>query len=78
MSYSGRYLAENEGGKGICKVVLSREGSRLLGVSMLANPAGEIITAAAAMIGREFRAADVQRVIFPHPTVAEIIRESVF
>lgn len=78
MSYSGRYLAENEGGKGICKVVLSREGNRLLGVSMLANPAGEIITAAAAMIGREFRAADVQRVIFPHPTVAEIIRESVF
>ncbi|MBQ1223621.1 MAG: dihydrolipoyl dehydrogenase [Oscillospiraceae bacterium] len=78
MSYSGRYLAENEGGKGICKVILSKEGNRLLGVSMLANPAGEIITAATAMIGREFRAADVQRVIFPHPTVAEVIRESVF
>lgn len=78
MSYSGRYLAENEGGKGICKVILSKEGNRLLGVSMLANPAGEIITAATAMIGREFRAADVQKVIFPHPTVAEVIRESVF
>lgn len=78
MSYSGRYLAENEGGKGICKVILSKEGERLLGVSMLANPAGEIITAATAMIGREFRAADVRKVIFPHPTVAEVIRESIF
>ena len=78
MNYSGRYMAENEGGRGICKLVLSVPGEKILGVSLVGNPAGEIIPAAAAMLGREFRAEDLRRVIFPHPTVAEVLRDSAF
>ncbi len=78
MNFSGRYLAENEGGKGICKVVYEKGTERLLGVAMLGNPASEIIAAAAEMIAREDRAADIQKVIFPHPTVGEVLRESAF
>ena len=78
MNFSGRYMAENEGGKGICKVLYEKGTDRLLGVAMLGNPAGEIIVAAAEMIEREDRAADIQKIIFPHPTVSEVLRESAF
>jgi dihydrolipoamide dehydrogenase len=78
MNYSGRFMAENEGGRGICKLLFSREGRKLIGVSMLANPSSEIIAVAAAMLGKEMRASDIQKIVFPHPTVAEIIRDCAF
>ena len=59
------------------KVIMEPSG-RLLGVFMIGNPASEIIFGAAMMIGKEMRAADLQRVVFPHPTVSEIFREVIF
>ena len=77
LSYAGRFLAENEGGEGIFKMVLEKDG-KILGVSMLGNPASEIIFGASLMLGRELRANDLQRIVFPHPTVGEIFRETIF
>ena len=77
LGYSGRFLAENEGGEGFFKMVLEKTG-KILGVSIIGNPASELIFGASLMLGRELRAADVQRVVFPHPTVSEIFRETVF
>lgn len=77
MSYSGRFMAENEGGEGLFKMVLEKSG-KILGVSMIGNPASEIIFGASLMIGKEMRAADLQRIVFPHPTVGEIFRETIF
>jgi dihydrolipoamide dehydrogenase len=51
-----------------------RGGLKLIGVSMLANPSSEIIVAAAAMLGKEMRASDIQKIVFPQPTVGEVIR----
>jgi len=78
MQFSGRYVAENEGGEGICKVLLEKGSEKILGVSMIANPASEIIFGMAIAIERELRAHDLQKVIFPHPSVAEIFREAIF
>lgn len=78
MNYSGRYMAENEGGNGICKLILEKGSGKLLGVSMLGNPCSEIIYGAAFMLGLELRARDIQRIVFPHPTVGEVIREGIF
>jgi len=77
MSYSGRFVAENEGGDGLFKMVLNQTG-KILGVSMIGNPASEIIFGASLMIGKEMRANDLQRIVFPHPTVGEIYRETIF
>lgn len=77
LSYSGRFVAENEGGEGLFKMVLEPTG-KVLGVSMIGNPASEIIFGASLMLNRELRAQDLQRVVFPHPTVGEIFRETVF
>ncbi len=77
MRFSGRYLAENEGGDGIAKITTDGSG-RIMGFHMIGNYASEIIYGACMMIGREMTAEQVKRVVFPHPTVSEIIKECVF
>jgi len=76
MQYSGRFVAENEGGTGLCKLVWSEK--RLIGAHMLGNPCSEIISTLAAILYREMSIEQIKKIIFPHPTVAEIIKEAVF
>lgn len=76
--YSGRYVAENEGGDGITKLVIDKARNRLVGVHMLGNYSSEIIYGAALMIETELRIEDIKELIFPHPTVCEVIREGLF
>lgn len=78
MRYSGRYVAENEGGDGICKVIINKKYRNVIGVHMIGNPASEIIYGAAMLIESEMRLEDIKELVFPHPTVAEIIREAIF
>ncbi|MBP3377174.1 MAG: dihydrolipoyl dehydrogenase [Clostridia bacterium] len=78
LRYSGRYIAENEGGDGIVKIVYGKEHKEILGVRMIGSYASEIIYGAAAMVARRQRVKDVQKIVFPHPTVCEVIREAMF
>ncbi len=78
MMYSGRYMAENEGGDGICKILVDKKHNKLIGVHMIGNYSSEIIYGAALMIEMEMRVDDVKELVFPHPTVSEIIRETIF
>ncbi|MGI6141452.1 MAG: dihydrolipoyl dehydrogenase [Caldicoprobacterales bacterium] len=78
MMYSGRYMAENEGGDGICKILIDKNHKKLIGVHMIGNYSSEIIYGAALMIEMEMRVDDVKELVFPHPTVSEIIRETIF
>ncbi len=78
MKYSGRYVAENEGGDGICKVMIDKKYRKLIGVHIIGNPASEIIFGAGLMIETEMKINDIKELVFPHPTVSEIIREGIF
>ncbi len=78
MMYSGRYVAENEGGDGICKILIDKKYRKLIGVHMIGNYSSEIIYGAALMIETEMRVDDIKEIVFPHPTVSEIIREGIF
>ncbi len=75
MAYSGRFVAENEGVNGVCKLLFDAD-DRLLGAHILGNPASEIITLAAMAIELKLTAEEWKRVVFPHPTVGEIFREA--
>jgi dihydrolipoamide dehydrogenase len=77
MTYSGRFVAENEGAVGLCKVVVG-EADEVLGVHLLGGPAGEIIWGACLAIENGMTASQLREVIFPHPTVSEIIKETLF
>ena len=78
MNYSGRYMAENAGGDGICKIVVDPVRNRLIGCHLIGNYASEIIMVAAMLIETEMKIDDIKEFIFPHPTVCEIIREAIF
>lgn len=76
MAYSGRFVAENEGVNGLCKLLVGEDGT-VLGAHVLGNPASEIITLAAMAIGLRLKTEEWKRIVFPHPTVGEIFREAV-
>lgn len=78
MQYSGRYVAENEERDGICKVLVHKKYHKLIGVHMIGSYASEIIYGAGLMIETEMRVQDIKELVFPHPTVSEIIREGIF
>ena len=75
MAFSGRFVAENEGVNGICKLLFTDDDT-LLGAHVLGNPASEIITLAGMAIELKLKREDWKRIVFPHPTVGEIFREA--
>ena len=75
LAYSGRFVAENELGNGLCKIIEAADGT-LLGVHILGNPASELIVIAGIAIERGMKAEELKAMVFPHPTVGEIIKET--
>ena len=78
MRYSGRFVAENEGEDGLCKVIVDKKRRTVLGVHLLGSYAGEIIWGAAQMLELHLRVSEARQIIFPHPTVSEILREALW
>lgn len=78
MVYAGRFLAENEGFNGLCKIITGKRYKEILGVHMIGNPSSEMIYGAAIAIESELTVEEMQKIVFPHPTVSEIFKETVF
>ena len=78
MAFSGRFVAENERGEGLCKVLVDASTRRVLGVHMLGTPCSEIIQSACIAIEQGLTVEQLRKVVFPHPTVSEILRETLF
>ena len=78
MAFAGRFVVENEGGTGLCKVLVGEKYNEIIGVHMLGNPGSEMIYGACLAIEQEMTLAEMQEVVFPHPTVSEIFKETVF
>ena len=78
MNYSGRYVAENEGGDGFIKLIIDADRNTVIGCHMIGNYSSEFIIAATTMVEMRMRIADIRKIVFPHPTVSEIIREAIF
>lgn len=77
MAFSGRFIAENEQGNGLCKLLVS-ESNTILGAHLLGNPASELIVIAGIAIEKQMTVDELKAIIFPHPTVGEIIKETLF
>ena len=76
MAFAGRFVAENEMANGVCKILIG-EDDTLLGAHMLGNPASELIVVIAVAIERGIKAHELASVVFPHPTVGQIIKETI-
>ena len=76
---SGRFVAENTlAGQGAVKVIADAGDRRILGIHAVGAYAPEFIWGGAALIEQEFRIDEVKQLIFPHPTVSEVIRDVIW
>ena len=75
MTFSGRFMAENDGETGLCKLVTDAKNHSVLGVHMIGNPCSEFVAAASFAVRMGYTTAEMQQVVFPHPTVSEILHE---
>jgi dihydrolipoamide dehydrogenase len=78
MKFSGRYVAENEDGDGIAKLIIDKKYRRIVGAHLIGSYVSEMIYGVAIMIETEMRIEDIKEIVFPHPTVCEVIREALF
>ena len=78
MMYSGRYVAENTDYTGICKLVVNKDTNTLIGAHIIGSYAGEFIVAVSELVDLEVDIENIKKLVFPHPTVCEIVREAVF
>ena len=75
MTYSGRFVAENEGETGLCKMIVDKCNQTVLGVHLIGNPCSEFISSASFAVRMGYTVSEMQQVVFPHPTVSEILKE---
>lgn len=78
MTYAGRYVAESNSKDGMCKVVTDAVTGRILGAHVMGSYASEYIVEMASMIALGVTVEEMKKLIFPHPTVSEILRETIF
>ena len=78
MTYSGRYVAENTALDGVCKLVINNKTNTLIGAHIIGSYAGEFIVSVSAMVDLEVDIENIKKLVFPHPTVCEIVREAIF
>lgn len=77
MTFSGRFVAENEGEMGLCKVIVDKRSKTIMGVHMIGNPCSEFVAAASFAVRMGYTVGEFKQVVFPHPTVSEVLREVV-
>ncbi len=78
LTYSGRYVAENTDLNGICKLVVNVKTNTLIGAHIIGSYSGEYIANVSSMIDLEVDIENIKKLVFPHPTVCEIVREAIF
>jgi dihydrolipoamide dehydrogenase len=71
----GRALA-NHDSDGFCKVVIDKESGDVLGIHVVGQGAGDLISEAALAIEMGAVAEDVGLTVHPHPTLPEAIMEA--
>lgn len=77
LTYSGRFVAENETASSLCKL-LTDAHNRIIGCHLLGNPASEIIVTAGIAVENGQTVEAFKKNIFPHPSVGEAIHEALY
>lgn len=76
MTYSGRYFAENGRDGTVAKMIVGNK-NEVLGFSMVGNYASEVALSAEIIVANRMKLEMLENLIYPHPTVSEIIHELV-
>lgn len=74
MGSNGRFLAETGKNRGICKLVSEKGSGRILGIHIAGPYASEMIWGVSYILANKGSLSDLERCVFPHPTVSEAIK----
>ncbi len=77
LAYAGRFMVENETGGGVAKIVVNDQDV-VVGCHIIGSPASEIIVVAGIAVEKEFTLDEFKKIVFPHPTVGEILHDVMF
>lgn len=72
---NGRALADGNI-EGMCKIVAESKSGKILGIHIAAPYASEMIAGAANAVNLGMKDIELSKLVFPHPTVSEIIGEA--
>ncbi len=76
MLYSGRFVAENAVTEGLCKLIIDNNKQTLAGAFLVGNGVSEVIFILSSFIELEIPIEKISNLIFPHPTIGELIKET--
>ena len=75
LTANGRAMALGQA-QGFIKLVADAASGRILGMHLMAPHATELITQGTLMVDAKLPLAELERVVFPHPTISEAIAEA--
>jgi dihydrolipoamide dehydrogenase len=78
MNANGRFLAETEDKRGLCKLILDAQTGQILGAHLMAPNASDLLASLSALVSAEFRAADLKTIPLIHPTMSEIFKDVLY
>lgn len=76
MAYSGRSVVEEPSLDGLCKMLIDIDKNTIIGATIIGGYASEIIAVISNLIALEVSIDKILRLIFPHPTIGEIIKDT--
>ena len=65
-------------GDSFCKLIYDVKERQLVGVHIIGSYASEMLYGAAAMAYSKLPMQHLDKIVFPHPTACEVIREALF
>jgi dihydrolipoamide dehydrogenase len=78
MRSNGRFLAEvGKKAAGLCSVVIDATNHTILGIQLIGPYSSEMIHSAAIIIESELRVEEVSEIVFPHPSISEVIKDTI-
>lgn len=78
MRSNGRFLAEvGKRASGLCRVVVDSSNHVIVGIQLIGPYSSEMIHSAAIIIESELRVEEVSEIVFPHPSISEVIKDTI-
>lgn len=77
MTYSGKYYVEHGRDNAISKLIFNKKSEQLIGVHMMGNTVSEMALFFELVMKNKMTRSQLEDLIYPHPTVSEIIKELV-
>ncbi|MCL2845064.1 MAG: NAD(P)/FAD-dependent oxidoreductase [Chitinivibrionia bacterium] len=79
LSGNAKFRAMTDTGeRGLCEAVIEKESGKIAGLHLISPNAEEISAVMALIVQKNLTVQDIRTTVFAHPTISEIIKETIF